>query len=114
MVDLARHLNARDPRRAASLGPTLERLKSQVDDRLLRAEAIGELCVTARSVKGTYDRNDLERWYNELLDMADVDPRIAARGYYERSRWKTITRRTLRQGTERPRPREGGCGTASG
>ena len=90
VVDLARHLNARDPRRAASLGPTLERLKSQVDDRLLRAEAIGELCVTARSVKGTYDRNDLERWYNELLDMADVDPRIAARGYYERSRWKTM------------------------
>ncbi|BCN48396.1 hypothetical protein RE9416_16970 [Prescottella equi] len=90
IIKLTRHINRHDPKRAVDIAGTLERLKDQAVEPRLRAEAIGELSVMTRGVNNLFGRHDLERWYNELLDMADVDPSIAARAYYERARWRMM------------------------
>lgn len=90
LIRAVRHISKQDPLVAAELAPTIDRLKGQESDPKLRAEAIGELCVLARSVKDLYGADDMRRWHEELLDMASIDDAISARAYYERGRWRMV------------------------
>lgn len=88
LLKLARWLTKREPTLAHTYAMSLERVKENIEDPALRAEALGELSVIARSVKGLFDKIDLKRWLDELEDLAELDSSIAARAYYERARWR--------------------------
>lgn len=90
LVDVMRRTGRHDPKTAAELAPSVERLQSRATDSRIRAEALGELCVIARSVRDCYDGTDLEHWYEELFDIAGDDAGIEARAHYERGRWQMI------------------------
>lgn len=81
-------LNKHDPALAAKLYPALEALKEQVADTDLRAAALGELSVLARSKPDLVTADQSRRWLDELVALATHgSPLTAARAHYERARW---------------------------
>jgi DNA-binding MarR family transcriptional regulator len=90
LILAARQLNRQDPAAASSLAPIVEKLAEEAGDPQLRADALGELCVLARSAQDNFDTDDMRRWRDALMDLADVSPSVTARAYYERGRWRMV------------------------
>lgn len=90
LLRTARRINKYDPSSAASLAPIIEQLAGTVTNTEIRADALGELCVLARSAKDKFSPEDTRRWYESLLDLTDVSPAVTARAYYERGRWRML------------------------
>ncbi|MBB3606626.1 hypothetical protein FHT40_006317 [Mycolicibacterium sp. BK556] len=86
LTRLVRHVAKHDPSIAAPIAPTLEHLAGAATDPHVRADAFGELCVLGRSATDTAGADDMQRWYEGLLDLAHGSPSITARAYYERGR----------------------------
>lgn len=81
-------LNRHDPRLAAKIYPVLETLKDQVDDVDVRAAALGELSVLARSKPDLVTADRSRSWLDELVALSKHGSSLtAARAYYERARW---------------------------